>query len=124
MPVGRAEIAAGREYAAAVRAANAPAEANAIISWLVRVHYLTLPPKDSSPDENKLRFAALAEELRAWPGEAVRNVLAEWPRVSRFFPLLAEMKEKLDEATFPVRFHLRQVDELLDAWEGAAEGGR
>ncbi|HAU29817.1 MAG TPA: hypothetical protein DCW68_06905 [Rhodospirillaceae bacterium] len=111
------EIAAGREYIAAVRAMNPPADGRTIISWLVRVHYLTLPPKDSSPDENKLRFAALADELQAWPGEAVRNVLTEWPRANRFFPLLAELKEKLDEATYAMRSQLRAIVEIIDSWE-------
>lgn len=90
------------ERDAAIEVAEAmlqPAPEAAIARELGRLRLLTVS-RDIGQDLT-LMLAAYVDELRAYPGDAVRDVLRGW--AGRFWPSWDELRRELDRITTPRR---------------------
>jgi len=73
-----------------------PAPRVEVIKALGRLRALTVSRSTDSA-EGAMIFAAFADELAEWPGDAVISALAKWPRKSKFWPALAEILDDVRE---------------------------
>lgn len=88
--------------AVAERAAPALAHAD-ILKELAKLSMLTRR-KSEGDDDVRLRLAAYADKLSAYPADAVLTALREWPDQSEWFPTWNELKERLGAHAGPRLF--------------------
>ncbi|HKL70864.1 hypothetical protein, partial [Salibaculum sp.] len=89
-----------------IEAAMAPATEDETTADLVRLSLMT---KGAARDEDlaELQLAAYLENLRAYPGDLVREVLRGWR--GTFWPSWGELADELDKATAPRRVWLNAL---------------
>lgn len=86
-----------------------PASHAELVQEITRCLMLTRAAKQDQQDQT-LRLAALAQELKAFPGDVVIAALRQWSRRERWWPTLAELRDECQKA-MRVRKSLRQCCE-------------
>lgn len=82
---------------AILECALTPSVAAHLAVEVTRAAALTVPRRESG-DDTETWIALMADELAAYPADAVTATLRAWPRQSRWRPTLAEMVPLIDEA--------------------------
>jgi len=75
---------------------SAPAPQDKIIEWLTTCAVLTAAPRDDDMTA-EFRLRVFANELANYPGDIVRQTLADWPRKSKWFPAWRELQDVLEK---------------------------
>lgn len=83
------------EGLAVVQAAMTPAPAEQVIGWLAEMSVQVAFRKESE-FTGELTLQVYARKLSEYPADVVRDVLAEWPGRSKWWPTWMELKDRLD----------------------------
>ena len=91
-----------------VRKAKAPADQGRMTGWLAElsVQVAFCAQTDFTTD---LTLQVYARNLAEYPADVARDVLAEWPARSKWWPTWHELKERLDEKSRPRRVLEREL---------------
>jgi hypothetical protein len=90
--------------------ASQPVSKETLLNGLVKVRVLTSAKQASDDEELQLSLEAYAEALAEYPGDAVRPVLAAWPRKNKWWPNFAELVAEIEPRCQRRRFLLETLN--------------